>query len=164
MRLLTVFICFLCIGMSAKAQNLFKREAKLPLPNRAETFAIAPHAAITVPTDSTFNVARFVVIPASYNYSASGSGANVGGGLFLQHQNYNYSTQLYTVKWEAGLAVFGGINQPTPKDLTAIATIAIMGGAPIQGVPILVGPGWILNAPPGKHLCAQISAAIHFNN
>jgi hypothetical protein len=167
--ILSILLLSATAGFSQSTiESFFSREPKLAYPASSKGVSFYPYSnpvklSVTT-TDSIFNVIRPIVVPAAYSYGPAGSSVSAGAGFMFQHQDYNYATQLYTVKWEAGIVGFGGLNAPPPNSLSAIATVAIMGGAPIQGIPFLVGPSYIINAPKGQHFGAEVSVSINFNN
>lgn len=106
--LLIAFLIF--TGFFAKAQSPFKPEPKLaPAKLSPDLYAHAPDKGkykVTrygiTSTDSILNVFRFGVVVSPVGYTFAGVyQASAGVEYGIQHQDYNYATQKYTVLWSA---------------------------------------------------------------
>lgn len=166
MKYLLLFLCASFLNYQIGNAQFFGRLNKIqpPTGTNVTTYGIRAHTVtISLPlTDSIFGAIRPITVPVAYGLP--GNNVMAGVGAAYQRLDYNYGTQLYTTKWEVGILGFGGINAPAPNDISAIATVAIMGGLPIGGIPFLAGPAYFINAPVGKHFGAAISVSISFNN
>jgi hypothetical protein len=164
-KVLVILVFASICSLGANAQSFFSRLPKYAPPQKAQLndMAFAPRALIyTAPvTDSIYNAFRPIVVAAAY--SEPGNILMAGIGVAYQHVDYNYATQLTSVKWEvAGVGFAGG--SVIPNSIASIVTAGILGGLPIQGVPILAGPDYNFGAPKGNKIGFAITATINLNN
>lgn len=112
----------LFIGYSASAQSLLRTEPKLLEPE-GNQYA----KSVNPKTDSILNVCRFGVAVSPTGLTFAGVyQASAGLELGIQHQDYNYATQVYSVLWSANL-VWIPINTAAPirsiKDLESFGAL-----------------------------------------
>jgi hypothetical protein len=140
MRIYLSIVALLFIGTIVSAQSPFKSEPKLshPIIGRFDR-------AINPKTDSIVNVYRFAVgiSPAGFTFGGTYQAA-AGLEYGIQHQDYNFATQKYTVLWSAN-GVWIPINTATKiQSIKDIATFGALVG--FQNNLIQVGPFYNPNA------------------
>lgn len=150
-------LLLLIMGMSASAQSPFRAEKRLGRPMET-TY----NQAVNPLMDSLVNVWRFAVgvSPAGFTFGGNYQAA-AGLEYGIQHQDYNYETQTYTVLWSAN-AVWIPINTGAPiRSIQDIASFGALVG--IKNNLIQVGPFYNPNAPSKDKLGIWLVLGINLN-
>lgn len=132
-KVVAMLAVLLCLGTMASAQSPFQAQG--------------PLAAPSVPkTDSVLNAYRFGVAVSPAGVTLAGVyQASAGVSFGIQHQDYNYATQVYSVLWSASV-VWIPINTATKiQSIKDIATFGALVG--FKNNLINVGPFYNPNAP-----------------
>lgn len=144
----SVIILLVMVGMTVQAQSPFKTEPKI-VANHPNVFARATVAQ----SDSIVNAWRFSVPVSPVGYTLAGVyQASAGLAYGFQKQDYNFTTQQYTVLWSlSGVVIPIQTGMPI-RSIKDVANFGILVGGLTQkiGLPsnsINIGPFYNVNAP-----------------
>lgn len=152
MKFILFFLTCVLLFADAQAQSPFKplpkfKEAVSPLvPGNKLSYAKAAGGGV-IATDSILNNWRFgvAVSPAGYTFGGVYQAA-AGLEYGLQHQDYNYASQTYTVLWSANLVWIPiQANVTRPMSIKDIATFGALFG--FKNNLVQIGPFINPNAP-----------------